>query len=236
MSASTLSRSLRFASLLLVLAAVGVGAYYYGYSRGHAAGLGPAANAIVTGPLGEQSRRLANDPLAIGAVDAPVVMVVFSDFRCPFCARFSTVTEPELVERFVDQGLLRIEWRDLPIFGDDSILAARAGRAAAAQGKFWEFMNAVYAAAPAQSHHMLDAGLLAGFAEQVGVKDIQRFRADMASDRFDEGIIADAAQAQLLGLTGTPSFVLGGHGIVGAQPTELFVQVVEQLLAEAPGR
>src|SRR5690625_2376016 len=75
------------------------------------------------GPMGEQSRREADDPFAIGPVDAPVVMVVFSDYRCPFCARYSRVTEAELVEKYVSEGQLRIEWRDFPVFGDASMLA-----------------------------------------------------------------------------------------------------------------
>src|SRR5699024_7130071 len=107
------------------------------------------------GPLGEQARREADDPFAIGPVDAPVVMVVFSDYRCPFCARYSRVTEAELVEKYVSEGQLRIEWRDFPVFGDASMLAARAGRAAAEQDRFWEFNNAVYEAAPESGHHEL---------------------------------------------------------------------------------
>lgn len=82
------------------------------------------------GPVGDLSRRIDGDPLALGAVDAPVVMVAYSDYRCPFCAKFSRDTEPVLVEKYVDEGVLRIEWRDLPIFGEQSMSAARAGRAA----------------------------------------------------------------------------------------------------------
>src|SRR5699024_1196470 len=85
------------------------------------------------GPLGDLARRDEGDPLAMGAVDAPVVMVEFADYRCPFCAKFSRDVEPELIEQYVDTGKLRIEWRDMPIYGEDSARAARAARAAAEQ-------------------------------------------------------------------------------------------------------
>ena len=148
------SRPARLLGALLLLAALTGRAYYAGFSRGREVALAAPA-APGARPLGEQARREASDPFALGNVDAPVALVVFSDYRCPFCARYSQATEPELVARYVDAGKLRIEWRDFPIFGDASLLAARAGRAAAAQGKFWEFNRAVYAAAPASGHHDL---------------------------------------------------------------------------------
>src|SRR5699024_10549139 len=84
----------------------------------------PAAGQEDTGDGDSQdldmSRRDEADPLAMGAVDAPVVMVEYADFRCPFCGVFARDVQPELISRYVDEGILRIEWRDLPIFGDQS--------------------------------------------------------------------------------------------------------------------
>src|SRR5665647_3073023 len=96
-------------------------------------------------PSPDEARRKPGDPYAKGRVDAPVVMVMWSEFQCPFCGRFARETEPTLVKRFVDTGILRIEWRDFPYLGQDSQTAAIAGRAAAAQDKFWAFHDAVYA-------------------------------------------------------------------------------------------
>lgn len=214
-------------------------AFYLGYFFGERAGaasaapVAPTLTAAAGGPLGEQSRRQAGDPFALGAVDAPLTLIIFSDYRCPFCARHSRVTEPVLIEKYVETGELRIEWRDFPVFGDASVLAARAGRAAAAQGKFWEFNHAVYAAAPESGHHDLTAQKLRDFATLVGVPDVERFEREMNTDSFDEAIARDVMQARSLGINGTPSFVIGGHPLVGAQPTELFVQVIDQLLSEA---
>ena len=170
------------------------------------------------------------DPLAMGPVDAPVVMTMYSDFRCPFCAKFSREVEPALVEEYVDSGDLRIEWRDLPIFGEESMLAARAGRAAADQDRFWEFTETVFADAPDRGHPDLGEEKLVGYAREAGVADVDRFRADMTSDKYDEAIRADYEAATALGATSTPTFLVNGTGIIGARSTETFRNVIDSSL------
>lgn len=186
--------------------------------------LGPV---VAMGPLGDIARRVPGDPLAVGAVDAPVVMVQFSDFRCPFCAQFSRDTEPVLIDKYVNAGVLRIEWRDLPIFGDQSFAAARAGRAAAAQGKFWEFTRAVYADAPQTGHPDLSIERLTGFARTAGIADIDRFTADATGSTFDDLISRDASSAQSLGIPATPAFSVNGTPVIGAQPVAEFVALID---------
>lgn len=179
------------------------------------------------GPVGDMSRRIDGDPLAIGAVDAPVVMVSYSDYRCPFCAKFSRDTEPILIDKYVDEGVLRIEWRDLPIFGDQSMAAARAGRAAADQGKFREFATAVFAASPDRGHPDLTPESLRGFAAAAGVADLDRFDRYAADPSVDQDIYADMLEANTIGVSSTPSFVVNGTPILGAQPVGVFEQVIE---------
>ncbi|MUL82214.1 MULTISPECIES: thioredoxin domain-containing protein [unclassified Mycolicibacterium] len=176
-------------------------------------------------------RRQAGDPLALGDRDAPVALVVFSDYRCPFCAKFSRVIEPELVKRYVDAGQLRIEWRDFPIFGPQSMSAARAGRAAAEQGKFWEFNRAVYAAAPERSKADLTDEVLIDLARQAGVPDIDRFTAGMRGNAFDAAINSDLAQGTGIGVPSTPAFLINDVPLLGAQPTEEFVHAIDAALA-----
>lgn len=215
----------------LLIVALVTTAYLVGRGSAPATQDGASGGPPPMGPLGDQARRVGGDPFALGAVDAPVVMVTFSDYRCPFCARHSRVTESELIDRYVESGQLRIEWRDLPIFGDASFLAARAGRAAAEQDRFWEYNQAIYAAAPENAHHDLTEQKLIEFAEQVGVADLEKFEADMNSDVFDGFIQADYSQAISLGINGTPSFVINGNPVVGAQPTIAFTTIIDEALA-----
>ena len=229
-----LIRSPRFRWALALLAVLAVAAASFLMGRASSPSAAAAVDdATNVGAVGEQARRQADDPLAIGAVDAPVVMVMFSDFRCPFCARFSQVTEPVLVENYVEDGLLRIEWRDLPVFGEPSLIAARAGRAAAEQGRFWEYSRALYEAAPDRGYPDLTPARLRDFAVQVDMPDLERFERDISSDRFDAAIAEDVTQARSLGLSGTPSFVIGGDPVVGAQPTEIFENIIGQALASS---
>src|SRR5699024_4476302 len=73
------------------------------------------------------ARHEPNDPLANGDPDAPVTLVNYSDFRCPFCAKFATDIQPKL-QKYIDNGTMRVEWHDLPIFGEQSVRAAVAAR------------------------------------------------------------------------------------------------------------
>ncbi|MDN5853827.1 MAG: thioredoxin domain-containing protein, partial [Actinomycetia bacterium] len=173
-------------------------------------------------------RREKGDPLAMGDVDAPVTLIEYADFRCPFCGVFARDTVPEL-EKYVEDGTLRIEWRDFPIFGEQSFVAARAARAAAEQDHFWEFYETVFANAPERGHPDLTTDKLIGYAEEAGVPDMAKFKQDMDDRSYDKAIKADRQEAITLGMTGTPGFVIGDQIIVGAQPASVFIDLIESL-------
>jgi protein-disulfide isomerase len=177
-------------------------------------------------------RRIDGDPHAVGAVDAPVVMVEYSDFQCPFCGVFARDTHPELMERYVAEGILRIEFRDTPILGEESITAALGGRAAAAQGAFWEFHDEVFSEERERNVGELGEDRLVELAAGLGL-DPDRFRADMSDPAALEAVQRDRQEAQQLGVSSTPAFLVNGRPILGAQPTEVFLTVVEEAAAEA---
>ncbi len=177
-------------------------------------------------PLAQLARRTPGDPLAVGDPDAPVVMVSYSEFQCPFCGKFARDTEPGLIEKYVEDGTLRIEWRDFPYLGEESTTAALAGRAAALQGKFWEFHDAVYAEQRPVNSGILTEEYLASLAREAGL-DGDRLVKDMARPELAEAVRADFQEGQALGVTGTPAFLVNGQPIIGAQPAEVFEQAIE---------
>lgn len=179
------------------------------------------------GPLSGLERREKGDPVAMGRRDAPVVMVEFADYRCPFCAKFSRDTEPKLIKRYVDAGKLRIEWRDFPMYGEQSRQAARAGRAAAAQGKFWQFNKAAYADAPEHGHPKLPKKKLLAFARKAGVEDMQQFEHDMNGKQAKKAVERDFSDGNEKGVPSTPSFVINGQPLLGAQPLDEFTQMID---------
>ena len=177
-------------------------------------------------------RRKPGDPMALGDDDAPVVMLAYSEFQCPFCGKFARDTEPTLVEKYVEDGTLRIEWRDFPYLGPESTVAARGGRAAAAQGKFWEFEEAMYADQLPPNSGELDEDHLVSVAERIGL-DVDRFRADFKDPAGEQAIQQDFAEGQAIGVTGTPAFVINGVPVIGAQPVEIFEDAIENAADEA---
>lgn len=169
---------------------------------------------------GAAETRDEEDLLAAGPVDAPVVLVVFSDYQCPFCARWSEQTLPSMMEH-VEAGDLRIEWRDVNVFGPASERAARASYAAALQGAFWEYHDALFEGGERRSADELSEEALVALADELGL-DTDRFAADLGSEETAEVISANEQLGFDLGATFTPVFILGGQPIVGAQPTEVF--------------
>lgn len=177
-------------------------------------------------------RRKENDPLAIGDVDAPVVMVNFSEFQCPYCGKFATETEPKLIKKYVDKGILRIEWRDFPYLGKESGTAAMAGRAAADQDKFWQFNKAMFADQQSPNSGKLTTEFFVKIAKKIGL-DTKEFRADLDSKKNHEAVQKDFDEGQSIGVSGTPAFVINGTPIMGAQPVGVFEDAIEEAAAAA---
>ncbi len=182
------------------------------------------------GDLAGLARRAGGDPTAMGKKDAPVVMVAYSDFQCPFCGKFARETEPTLIREYVDKGLLRIEWRDFPYLGPESTRAAHAARAAAEQGRFWAFHDALYAhQLPPNSGRLTDA-YLAGVAEDVGL-DVARFKRDAKGPLAAKLVQHDFNEGMAAGVTGTPAFLVDGRPVMGAQPLGVFEKAIDQALS-----
>lgn len=181
-------------------------------------------------------RREADDPLAKGDVDAPVVIIEYADYRCPFCASWGRDVQPALQD-LIDDGTVRFEFRDRVLFGEDSEATALAARAAGEQGMYWEYHDAVFAAAPDSGHPDMPREKLVGLAEEIGIPDLATFEADLDSDELREAMEADNAEADSLGVRSTPTFLVNTTALVGAQPEQVFRQAIEQeLTAVQDGR
>lgn len=173
-----------------------------------------------------------NDEMAIGNPDAPVTISEWTDYRCPFCAVFANKTLPPLVQEYVDKGLVRIEFNDVAFFGDESLDAAVAARAAAEQGHYLPYIEALYKAAPQSGHPDMPREKLVGFAEEVGVPDMKKFEADLDSPELRAEVQKSQANAQSWGISSVPFFVINDQGLQGAQSIDVFKQVIESELAK----
>lgn len=172
---------------------------------------------------------------ALGPKDAPVTIVEFTDYQCPFCRRHFAQTLPQIKTAYVDTGKVRYVVVDNPLPGHRYALpAAEAAHCAGDQGKFWEMHDYLF-----NNQHLIKPEALPGFAKTLGL-DEKTFSACMAANRHEPQIQSGGRMAAAAGATGTPSFVVGkttpdgavsGELIVGAKAYALFKDRLDQLLA-----
>lgn len=171
---------------------------------------------------------------ALGREDAPVTMVEFTDYQCPFCRRFEADSFAQLKKDYIDTGKVRFVSRDLPLdFHPNAPAAAMAARCAGDQHKFWEMRDAM----------MLDTATDLGpeailkYGQKTNL-DMKTFTACLSDKKYTEAIKKDTADAGTLGISGTPSFVIGktakdeiaGVRIVGAVPYAAFDSAIKEAL------
>ncbi len=179
-------------------------------------------------------RRDPDDVTAMGDVDAPVVLIEYSDYRCPFCGAFARETMPTLKKKYIDTGKLRFEWRDFPVFGPESMKGAMAARAAGEQDRYWQYHDAMYEGAPERGHLKITDAKIMAWAKEAGVPDLEQFEKDLDDPDLRAKVEADGQEAATkVGATGTPTFVIGDQRVVGAQPLETFTELIDQELEAA---
>ena len=193
----------------------------------------PAAPPSAPAPP-ERVRLKIGKEFALGKSDAPLVLLEYTDYQCPFCNRFYTTTFPELKKQYVDTGKMRFVSRDYPLdFHPHSMKAAQATRCAGEQDKFWQLKDALM-----NNYSRLTPELITSLARDTSL-DMAKFQACMDAGRYLPEIKEGIAAAQSVGINGTPSFVLGkvtgeyleGYRIIGAQPYAAFDAVAKEILA-----
>ena len=169
---------------------------------------------------------------SIGSKDAPITMVEFTDFQCPFCQRFHSSTFGDLKKNYIDTGKVRFVSRDLPLdFHPNAMQAAQAGRCAGEQGQFWPMRDRM-----AGNPEQLDMNHLLTYAQDLKL-NVDTFRACVESGKYKDAIQKDIQEAVRIGANGTPSFVVGksvsdgvdGELVIGAMPYQVFDQKFKEL-------
>ncbi|MBT3923748.1 MAG: DsbA family protein [Nitrospina sp.] len=171
----------------------------------------------------------------LGDLKAPITLVEFTDYQCPFCRKFYLQAYKELKKQYVDTGKLRFVLRDLPLgFHQYAKPAAIATHCAGEQDKFWQMHDALF-----EEKGKLSPPDILLHAEKIGLKN-ESFKSCLTSGRYDEGITQDVSDANKVGITGTPGFVVGrttdnmvtGTIISGTRPFSVFKAEVDKLLLE----
>lgn len=164
-----------------------------------------------------------------GPAAAPITLVLFADFQCPYCARFEG-TVAQLRAHYGDK--LRIVWKDAPdAEHSDALGAHEAARAAGEQGRFWEMHDKIVA-----NPYLLDRATMERYAEELGL-ELEKFRSALAEGRFRRAIQEDTEYgASLAGPAGTPIVFVNGRLLPGAYPLAVFRQIIDEELAQRQAR
>ena len=170
----------------------------------------------------------------LGSKDAPLTIVEYTDYQCPFCQRFHVTAFNDLKKNYIDTGKVRFYSRDLPLdFHPNAMRAAMAARCAADQGQFWKLRDIMGA-----NPDKLDMDHIAGFAADLKM-DMKTFRACVESEKYKNAIQTDVLEAMKVGANGTPTFVIGkstadgveGEVMEGALPFPMFEQKLKDVQA-----
>ncbi len=181
----------------------------------------------------------------IGSDDAPVKIVSYEDFQCPFCLQYTSEQEPAIVAELVKAGEVQLEYKHLPILGAESVAAAVASQCAADQDKFWQYHNLLFLTEAKADQLNNEKKNVGRFSDD----NLKKFAGDLGLDqaKFDncydtrehlDTITAQQREANQFGITGTPGFVVNGTPLGSGTPSGIdawkqIVQNVKDAIATA---
>ena len=173
----------------------------------------------------KQDIDLDDDPV-LGNKDAPVTIVSFEDYQCPYCGRAFEQTFPLIKKDYIDTGKVKYVYRDYPLpFHPNAAPAAEASECAHEQGKFWEYHDALF-----KNQQNLGNELYLKLAGDLKL-DVNKFKQCIDTGKYRQEVQDDFAYGSQAGVSGTPTFFINGMQLVGAQPYQAFQQVIEAELA-----
>ncbi len=168
----------------------------------------------------------------LGKKDAPITIVEYTDYQCPYCQRFHVASFPEIKRNYIDTGKVRFFSKDMPLdFHPNAMRAAMSARCAAEQNHFWELRDVM-----GQNPDKLDMDHIAGFADNLKM-DSKALRACVESNKYKEPVQSDVLEGMKIGANGTPTFIVGksiGNGVegelvLGALPYQVFDEKLKAL-------
>lgn len=190
-----------------------------------------AASSTSTAPQDTALERRADHARIEGSANAPVWVVEVSDFQCPYCREWHEETYPIIKKEYVDTGKIRLAYINFPLPAHRNAWpAAEAAMCAAAQNKFWPMHDALFATQPQWESSATPSTVFDSLATSVGV-DTASYHACVTHHALRPLIQADVQRAEASGVNATPSFLIDGHMISGAQPADVFRAAIDRALA-----
>ena len=180
-------------------------------------------NEIPTGIANVNAEDYTDDDPVLGKNNAPLTIIEFSDFQCPYCKRFRDQTFDLIKENYIDTGKVKLVYRDFPLSSIHPMAqkAAEASECADEQGKFWEYHDKIFAG---QSSLSIDN--LKQWANDLGL-DTAKFNSCLDSGKYESEVKNDLSDGSAAGGRGTPYFLVGNTALSGAYPFDSFKQAID---------
>lgn len=216
----------RFYAVFVVIALVGLGGLGYLLAK-------PATVSIPVDVTIQPSDTAGFHGYVKGDSTAPVEITEFADYQCPFCQTFATLQMPTIEERLIKTGRLRWRYRDFPLQQHSfSRLAAHSAACADQQGRFWDQHQRIYEGQAEWSAARDAAGIFRGYVKAIGL-DLGRYDSCMSTGKFAARIQASEEEGSRLGVTSTPTLMVGGRLYQGRFDSDAITHLVDSLAPRA---
>jgi len=168
---------------------------------------------------------------SVGAVDAPVVVVEYADFQCPYCEQFVAGAGRQLKENYVDQGQVRFVFRHLAFIGDESTWAAEAAECANEQGRFWDYHDKLFEEQSGENQGAFSRDNLKRFAVELGL-DTEQFDECLDAGEYRSKVQQEVSEAQRRRINSTPSILVNGQLIQNGSSYEVLQAAIEAAIQQ----
>ena len=175
---------------------------------------------------------LIDDDVVLGSSDAPVTVVEFGDYQCPFCARFFSSTELQIRQDYIKTNKAKMVWRDFAFLGPESTEAALASQCAAEQSKFWAYHDKIFEAEIAdgkENNGNLSDDFLKSVASELGLNRVQ-FDGCLSSQKYANEVQKDYDDGTAIGVNGTPTTFINGKLVSGAASYSTIQSMIDEAL------
>ena len=181
---------------------------------------------------GKNTEVSVDDDPVLGQEKAPVTIIEFSDFQCPYCRKFWRETLPEIKKNYIDSGKAKLVYRDFPLpMHPSAEISAEAGECAGDQGKFWEWHDKIFSEQDKEGQSTVQYGIadVKKWGAEIGL-DAAQFTACLDSEKYKDEVAKDLADGQAADVTGTPTFFVNGKTVRGSLPLSSFQKIIDAAL------
>jgi len=179
--------------------------------------------------IAEELPRDATQINAMGNPNAPVHIIEYGDFQCPYCLKFWSQTEPQLIEEYINADKVYFEYRSYAILGPESVWAAEGAYCAGDQSKFWEYHDTLFTNWTGENVGDFTKDKLITYAKALDL-NMEEFEKCLSEEKHKGTVEQDAAEAEASGVHATPTFFINGVKVEGSQPFSILKDLIEQAL------